>query len=464
MIPNYPDNFPSAASSPHLENATPRAHTTRLQHVGMDKPSKHAERHYVQLGWLVVLIGGIGFILWAALAPLDKGVSIPGTVKVAGSSKVIQTALDGKVKSILTHNGAAVSAGQTLVVLDDTELKATVASLQTQLDSSRTSAFRLSLESASQGAIGATAMVRDSQDNESEFIKLQQGLMISRQQALSRELEVLAELSAGYEAELVGMQGSHAARRQQEAGLREQIDGLKALVNEGFVSRNRLIDSERLLAQTNAALAQDVGRIAQLRRQINEQELRKKLRQEQHRAEVQSQRAEHWLQVESLSERLRSAQYSLQNTLVAAAVDGIVVDMAVFTEGGFVRSGERLMSLVPAGRRNVIEAQLPVHLVDKIEVGLPVTILLTALNQNVTPRITGTVRVVGADRLLDERSGSAYYNVEVDLSPASLATLRSQDIRPGMPAEVFIRTGERSVLSYLVKPLYDRARSAMSEE
>ncbi|CAM3192451.1 HlyD family type I secretion periplasmic adaptor subunit [Janthinobacterium lividum] len=464
MMPNEQKKAVPGTSSIHSEKARMHAGIRHRKDVENAKSYVRTEHFYICLGWLVVLIGAFGSVLWAALAPLDKGVSIPGTVKVAGSSKVIQTALDGKVKRILTHNGAAVLSGQALVVLDDTELKATVASLQTQLASARTSAFRLSTEGASQDDMRPLRPTGVTADSGSEFTQLQRQLMDARQQALSRELEVLAELSAGYEAELAGLQGSHAARRQQEAGLREQVDGLRALADDGFVSRNRLIDSERLLAQTNAALAQDVGRIGQLQRQINEQGLRKKLKREQFQAEVQGQRAEYWLQVESLSERLRSAQYSLQNSVIRAAVDGIVVGMSVFTEGGYVRSGERLMSLVPAGRHNIIEAQLPVHLVDKIKKGLPVTIMLTALNQNVTPRITGIVSVVGADRLLDERSGNAYYNVEVDLTPASFASLRSQELRPGMPAEVFIRTGERSLLSYLFKPIRDRARSALSEE
>jgi protease secretion system membrane fusion protein len=156
----------------------------------------------------------------------------------------------------------------------------------------------------------------------------------------------------------------------------------------------------------------------------------------------------------------------LSNVEVRSPADGTVVGLNVFTPGGVVPPGFRMMDIVPSDDPLVVEGQLPVNLVDKVHPGLKTEVIFTAFNANRTPRIEGVVEQVAADRTVDERTGAAYYKVRVKVTPkgAKLIAEHKMDIRPGMPVELFVKTGERTMMNYLLKPVLDRARSALSEE
>ena len=156
--------------------------------------------------------------------------------------------------------------------------------------------------------------------------------------------------------------------------------------------------------------------------------------------------------------------FELANVEVRAPVDGIVVGMNVFTEGGVIGPGFKLMDIVPSDDLLVITGQVPVHLIDKVHVDLPVDLIFSALNQKKTPNIPGTVTQVSADRLMDERTGLPYYNMKAKVTSEGIKQLSDQQIRAGMPVEIFIKTGERSLMSYLFKPILDRLHSSLGEE
>jgi protease secretion system membrane fusion protein len=138
--------------------------------------------------------------------------------------------------------------------------------------------------------------------------------------------------------------------------------------------------------------------------------------------------------------------------------------MNVFTEGGVIGPGFKLMDIVPSADMLVITGQVPVHLIDRVHADLPVDLIFSALNQKKTPKIPGVVTQVSADRLTDERTGLPYFNIKAKVTPEGMKQLADQQIRAGMPVEIFIKTGERSLMNYLFKPILDRAHSAMSEE
>lgn len=438
----------------------------RIASGGPDLPDVD-ERRYVRLGWAVMLLGFCGFLAWAALAPLDKGVPAPGTVKVAGNRKTVQSPAEGLVAAILVRDGERVAAGQPLVRLDETAARTSAQSVRIQLASARATAARLAAERDDAPAIAFPPALLAQAASEPEVraaIALQRQLLASRRLALANEIAALREAVAGHEGQLRSLGETQASRRQQEASLREQTGNLRALAAEGYATRNRLLDTERLLSQTLGSLAEGDGQAAQLTRQAAEQKLRIVQRREQYQAEVRAQLADVQPQVDALAQRLEAAEHALRHSVVAAPVEGTVVGMAVFTQGGHVRAGEKLMDLVPSKGSLVVEGQVPVHLIDKVRPGLDVELLFPAFNQNTTPRVEGRVRVVGADRLVDERTGLPYYPIEAEVTQRGMQAIAGLDLRPGMPAEVFVRTGERSLLSYLFKPLLDRAHRALTEE
>jgi protease secretion system membrane fusion protein len=166
----------------------------------------------------------------------------------------------------------------------------------------------------------------------------------------------------------------------------------------------------------------------------------------------------------TLEQQLRSAGFDLQHSQIDAPADGIAVNLGVHTEGAVVRPGETLLEIVPQGIRLEVEGHLPVNLIDKVGGNLPVDILFTAFNQSRTPRVPGEVSLISADQMLDEKSGVPYYVLRSSVSDVAMEKLNGLVIKPGMPAQMFVRTGERSLLNYLFKPLLDRAGSALTEE
>jgi protease secretion system membrane fusion protein len=161
---------------------------------------------------------------------------------------------------------------------------------------------------------------------------------------------------------------------------------------------------------------------------------------------------------------LLAQDFELANVLVKAPVDGIVVGINIFTRGGVIGPGFRMMDIVPSEDMLVIEGQVPVHLIDKVHPGLDVDFIFTAFNQNKIPRVPGIVTNVSADRLTDERTGVPYYQLKAKVTPEGMKILTDWQIRAGMPVEIFVKTGERSLMNYLLKPILDRIHTSLVED
>jgi protease secretion system membrane fusion protein len=179
---------------------------------------------------------------------------------------------------------------------------------------------------------------------------------------------------------------------------------------------------------------------------------------------VRSQLADVQKEAEALENRLKSQDFDLANVLVKAPVDGTVVAMNVFTRGGVVPAGFRMMDIVPSDEPLIVEGQVPVNLIDKVHKDLKVEMIFSAFNQNETPHIPGIITQVSADRLQDQRTGAPYYEMRAKVAPEGMKLISKLQIRPGMPVEVFVKTGERSMMSYLLKPVFDRAKTSLTEE
>jgi protease secretion system membrane fusion protein len=239
---------------------------------------------------------------------------------------------------------------------------------------------------------------------------------------------------------------------------------MRELASEGYVARNRLLELERTSAQVDAAIAEDGGNIGRVARQIAEFGLRKLQRQQDYQKEVRTQLSDVQRDADALKSRVDALDFELSNVLVKAPVDGTVVGLSVFTAGAVVPSGFKLMELVPLDDVLVVEGLLPVNLVDKVHPGLPAELIFSAFNASTTPHVPGIVTQVAADRTQDERSGQAYYKVRAEVAPEGRKMVASLQIRPGMPVELFVRTGQRTMMNYLLKPLFDRANSALAED
>ncbi|WP_369990399.1 HlyD family type I secretion periplasmic adaptor subunit [Pseudomonas xanthosomatis] len=422
-------------------------------------------RFHVRLGWWLTLAGFGGFMAWASLAPLDQGVPVQGTVVVSGKRKAVQSMAPGVVSRILVSEGQQVHQGEALFRLDRTQVQADVAALQAQYRTTRASLARWQAERDNRAQlVFAAELLGDDDPQLGLILEGQRQLFDSRRQAQAREQGALAASIDGSQAQLAGMRRARGDLQAQADSLREQLDNLRPLAGDGYIPRNRVLEYQRQLSQVQRDLAQNAGEGARLEQVIVEARLNLQQRRDEYQKEVRTQLAEVQVKAATLEQQLNSARFELQHSDIVAPADGIAVNLGVHTEGAVVRAGDTLLEIVPQGTALEVEGRLPVNLVDKVAMQMPVDILFTAFNQNRTPRVSGEVALVSADQLLDERTGQPYYVLRSTVSEAALARLNGLVIRPGMPAELFVRTGERSLLNYLFKPLLDRAGSALTEQ
>jgi protease secretion system membrane fusion protein len=425
-------------------------------------------RAYSRLGWMIVLLGVGGFLLWALLAPLDKGVPLSGVVAKESNRKSVQHLTGGTVQEILVKDGDVVKAGQVLVRMNPVTAKSAVGMTEAQYLSARVTEARLIAERDGKDRIAFPAEIEQhkSEPRVAELMSLQNQLLMSRQGSLRSELGGMDENIAGLKAQITGFEEGRESKKEQVKLIKEQLDGMRDLAKEGYVARNRLLDLERTYAQLTGSISEDVGNIGRSRSQVIEISLHKAQRVQDYQKEVRTLLSDTQKEAETLAARLQAQQFDLSNAAVKAPVDGTVVGLAVFTEGGVVQPGFKMMDIVPADDPLIVEGSLAVNLVDKVHPGLKTELIFSAFNANRTPHIEGEVTQVSADRSLDERTGAPYYKVRVKVTPkgARMIAEHHLDIRPGMPAELFVKTGERTMMNYLLKPVFDRAKSSLSEE
>jgi protease secretion system membrane fusion protein len=426
------------------------------------------ERSYARLGWIIVLLGFCGFLLWALLAPLDKGVPLGGTVAKESNRKTVQPQAAGAIQEILVKDGDVVKAGQVLVRMNQVTAKAGLDIADTQYLTARATEARLIAErdGLSKITFPAELLKRHNEPRVAELMSLQNQLLVSREGSLRNELGGVDENIAGLKIQIQGLQESRQSKKEQIDILKEQLSGMRDLAKEGYVARNRLLDLERTYAQLQGAISEDIGNIGRAQRQVLELSLRKSQRQQDYQKEVRTMLSDTQREADAVQAKRDAAQFELNNVEIKAPVDGTVVNLAVFTQGGVVGAGAKLLDIVPSDDPLIIEGTLPVNLIDKVHPGLKTEIMFVAFNSNRTPHIEGEVEQIAADRTVDEKSGQSFYRVRVRVTKKGQKTIAEHhlNIIPGMPVEVFVNTGERTMMNYLLKPVFDRAKSSMSEE
>lgn len=423
---------------------------------------------FSRIGWLVVVVGVLGALLWAATAPLDKGVPMVGTVIKEGNRKTVQHQNGGTIEDILVKDGDVVKSGQVLVRMNKVAVSSQAETTRAQYFTARMMEARLLAERDGKSAMQfPPALAKFKNDPRAiAGFEVQNQLFATRRMSLQSELAAVDENIAGLKSQVKGLEESRESKKIQQGILKEQLDGMRDLAKEGYIARNRLLDLERTYAQIGGSISEDIGNIGRTQRQIMELTLRRLQRTQDVQKEVRSQMADAQREAEALESRINGMDYEVANAEVKAPVDGTVVGLAIYTRGGVVGPGARMMDIVPSGDGFVVEGQLPVNLIDRVHHGLPVELVFSAFNTNRTPHIPGVLTQVSADRTVEERTGQPYYKVRATVSPEGMKLIAAKhlDIQPGMPVEVFVKTGERTMLSYLLKPVFDRSKTALSED
>nr|WP_233149163.1 HlyD family type I secretion periplasmic adaptor subunit [Shimwellia pseudoproteus] len=424
------------------------------------------ERYFVRFGWLI-LLGGMGsFLLWATLAPLDKGVASPGTVMVDGYRKVIQSPVSGVVTQILVKDGQQVRKGDQLVLLSQKQAQAQQVAARQRYITALVTARRLDVELQGGSRIGQPVLGEDEIAPAAlhQIIRQQNQLMQARQTALKNAQQGDEQAIAGLSRQRDAL--IQASRRKQTglALLNRQLQDLKPLTAEGYYPRNRYLETQRQSTGLAGEISETESNIVQLTNQIAQKQRDIRQRVADNQKEIESQLEDIRLQISESKKQLILSDVDLARTQITAPQDGVIMNLTLANTGAVVNPGEQLMELVPQKSTLIVEARLDVAMIDRVHNGLPVTLLFSAFNHQRTPRVPGSVTLVSADRQTDPVSHQPYYKIQAAVSPEGMKMLKGEVIRPGMPVEVFIKTGERSLLNYLMKPIADRAFESFIEE
>jgi len=424
-------------------------------------------RQPIRLG-LWVLVGGFAlFTLWAALAPLDEGVIAVSRVSSETNRLAIQHLQGGVIRSVAVIEGQQVKAGDLLVELDEASTRANFESIRQNYLAQRAAESRLMAEMEGATALQFHEDLRNSDDTvAAQLMAVQKQLFAARRAALAAERAAIGEQIAGYRGQIVGLQQVLDNRRARRDLLSTQIEGVRALAADGYAPRNQLLQLEEQATELRGSIADADSQIQRSRNAIAELQARLAQRVQETLTEVSRELSEVRREVQANQEKLVAIRAELGRTRITAPVDGQVVGLAIAGAGGVVGSAQRLMDIVPQQARLVLDAQVPPHVIDRVRAGDPTEVRFSGFSDSPTLMAEGRVLSISSDSVTQEvgATTNTFYLARVELTEAGQRALGQRTMQPGMPAEVLINTGERSLLTYLLHPLTKRIAAAMKEE
>lgn len=422
------------------------------------------DRPIRRLGYLILFLTFGLFGSWAVFAPLDSAALAPGVVTVKSYRKTVQHLEGGIVKALHVRDGDMVQAGDVLVELDGTQTLAELEMVRSQLIAVRAMEARLTAE---RDDLPSLVFVPTSEGNDPRVIEAQQNeqrIFVARRSSRLGEIDVLKKRKVQLEEQVRGFQEVIASKQELARSYQSEIGDLNELLKEGFVDKQRLLEQERSVTRLRSEVADLKSSIAQTRLQIGETELQIAQLQKNFISEVVNQLAEVQTQGFDLSERLSAVQDRANRIQIRAPESGMVLGMTVHTVGGVVGPGTPLLDIVPATEDLIVEVQISPMDIDRIAPGKLADIRFSAFKSATTPVIEGQLTQVSADRLVNEQTGVPYYLGRVELTDKGRKDLGPLLLVPGMPAEVLINTGARTLLNYLVQPATNAFARSLIED
>ena len=415
--------------------------------------------------WLI--LGGTALLLvWAGFAPLDEGVPTQGLVSLDTKRKTVQHLQGGMVREVLVREGDRVQAEQVLMRLEPATVRANQETVRQHYWSLRAAESRLEAEQRSLPRIQWHSDLQSALQEPAvqPHLQVQTQLFESRKSSFDANQAGLRANLAGLLAQREGGARMLIQRQRQLALFNEELGNIQDLVKEGYAPRNRALELQRNLADTSSTIAELESNDQKIQRSIDEMKQRLEQGRASFQAEVAAQLAEVRRDVQSDAEKLRAVSQDMEHIDIRSPASGQVVGLSVQTVGGVISPGQRLMDIVPEGAPLVVEARIPPHIVDRVKPGLQADVRFSAFAHSPQLTVGGTVQSVSQDVLADPDTRQSYFLARIQLTPAGLAVLGSRTMQAGMSAEVVIRTGERTVLQYLLHPLVRRLAQSMKEE
>lgn len=417
------------------------------------------------VAWLFLLGFGVFGVLaaWAAVAPMQSAIVASGLFRVVGDRLVVQHLEGGIVRSIAVKEGDVVQRGQVLISLDDTSARASVDILTNQLVSALSTQARLQAEfeeTADMRVSDELAALLATNPSFADMFQTQADVLKSNTRIARGQIEILQQRIGQLAEQKVGAELRLKAQDQQLALLRQDIVSRSALLEQGLTTKSQVLAMRRDEAGMEGNSGVTESQLQAILQQIAEVEARKLQVRRDYLKEITEGRQQVNERIFEIRQRLASAQDVVDRLTIRAPRPGRIVGLQVNTLGSVISAGQKLMELVPDDAGYVIEVRVNPNDVNQVTEGGRARVRLTGYNYRTTPMVEGVVTAVSADSLVDQATGSPYFQVDIRIKPGQLEHLDGVDILPGMPAQVMIATGEQTLANYLLSPVvggYERA-------
>lgn len=410
---------------------------------------------------LFVIIAG-----WMSYTQINSAVVSVGSVVVKGKPKSVQHLDGGIVEEILVSDGQEVSAGDTIIVLDDTILQANLDIYAARLAEALALQGRLQAEQSGAEEIRVVnipATFRTLIDVEPHLVG-QREIFKARRDVQTGQIEQLEEKILQFENQKTGVDGLISSKRDQIGYVEKELANVRQLNEQGLALDSQLLTLQKSHADLLGQISEHESELARIDNSIYDARLQILQAKRQFREQVVTELRDVTISIEELIHQIVSTEKQIDRVQIKAPVDGIIHELQIFTLGGVVPPGATIVQLIPVQEGVEFQVNVDPASVDQIYIGQPATVRFPAFNQRSTPELTGTVTAISASSVTDQQSGFTFFRVGLDIPQSELDRLGDKELVPGMPVEALLTTGERSVLSYLTKPLTDQINKAFREE
>ena len=411
---------------------------------------------------LIALVFGF-FGLWAGFAPLDGAAFAPGTVTVKSYKKTVQHLEGGIVSDIRVQNGDLVESGQPLLVLDATQPRASLEIANSEYIALKTIEARLIAERDGLDAVEYPSSLSRADDRVREEIGAQNEIFTARKTANDGRTDILEQRVEALQNQVVGMEALREAKQILAQSWLDELSDAQTLLDKGFSEKTLLRQAERNYAAASGEAADLIANIAATKVQIGETQLQILQQDSEFQNEVVTQLGQVQTNLKDVNERITALRDVVSRTIVVAPDSGVVNGMQVHTVGGVIGSGAAIAEIVPESDELVLEASVNPVDIDRVSVGQDARIRFSTFGSR-APTIFGTVLTISADSMINEMTGVPFYLARVEVSPEGMEDLGDLALMPGMPAEVYINTGSRTLLQYLFKPFSNAIARSFNED
>ncbi|MCR8726791.1 HlyD family type I secretion periplasmic adaptor subunit [Frigidibacter sp. ROC022] len=409
---------------------------------------------------LIVLL-----VLWMHFTMIAGAVISSGQAVVHGKPKVVQSLDGGVVEEVFVHDGDAVKAGQTLLRLDPTLLKINLDIYRNRLAEVYAREARLQAEYLGLEKITFPAAPKQLDDVSTELQKIGQiEIFEARREVLAGKQEQLSERILQFENQIDGIEGRLESTRNQLEFIQSELATVRGLKNKGLARESQVLELQRSEAQLLGDLAERQADLARIKNSIRDTELESVQTEREFKEQVVTELREATATYQELILQIVTVEKQLDRVEILAPVDGVVHEMRVFNAGGVISPDGVILEIIPVAEGVDFELRVDPKSIDQVFVGQTARVVFPAFNSRTTPEIFGSVKTISPTSISDPMTGQSYYRIELSVPPDQLALLGEAEVIPGMPIEAFLQTGERSVLSYLTKPLMDQIGLAFRDD